>query len=265
MIRKPISTYKSWVLAIGTMAIICAFYFWLSYRQKEFNPKDTTIPDIPQFIEGMKILTHPDVNGHMWIVEDLKATYTRHFLGMICGITISLFIGLAMGCFPSIEACFKFPIACLAKIPPTAMIAVYFVVFGTELQMFVAMIALGIFTILTPTIYNAAKKDVADDAIFKAYTLGASDSEVIWCVVFPQILPRFIHAVRMSVGPAMVFLIAAELLASDVGIGYRIRIQSRLLNMNVVYIYLVILCITTYIMDWSLMTLRRKLCPWFGE
>ena len=39
----------------------------------------------------------------------------------------------------------------------------------------------------------------------------------------------------------MVFLIAAEYVVGDVGIGYRIRIQSRILNMNVVYIYLIIL------------------------
>lgn len=265
MIRKKISTKRTCLLAIGTMIVLCLLYLWMSARQKAFNPKDTTLPNIPQFVEGIKTLTHADANGHVWIIEDLRATYTRHLSGMACGIALALTFGLLMGCFTSFEAAFKFPVACLAKIPPTAMIAVYFVLFGTDFEMYVAMIALGIFPVLTQTIYHAAQKDVRRDAIYKAYTLGATDAEVIWNVVLQQILPRFIEAIRMTVGPAMVFLIAAEWMMSDVGIGYRLRIQSRLLNMNIVYIYLAILCFTTYIMDWSLSILRQKLCPWFGE
>jgi ABC-type nitrate/sulfonate/bicarbonate transport system permease component len=52
---------------------------------------------------------------------------------------------------------------------------------------------------------------------------------------------------------------------SDVGVGYRLRIQSRLLNMNIVYVYLIALCLTTYLIDWSLKLLKNKLCPWNGE
>ena len=118
------------------------------------------------------------------------------------------------------------------------MLAVYFVVFGMEAKLFVAMIALGIFPTLAQGIYQAAKKDVSDHAVFKAYTLGASQLEVIWNVVFQQVLPRIIENVRLQIGPAMVFLIAAEWLIADTGFGYRLRIQSRLLHMNVVYIYL---------------------------
>ncbi len=47
--------------------------------------------------------------------------------------------------------------------------------------------------------------------------------------------------------------------------GYRLRIQSRLLNMNVVYTYLVFLGATGFLMDEALSWLRRKTCPWFGE
>jgi ABC-type nitrate/sulfonate/bicarbonate transport system permease component len=63
----------------------------------------------------------------------------------------------------------------------------------------------------------------------------------------------------------MVFLIAAEMVVGDVGFGYRIRLQARLLNMNVVYPYLVILAIFGYIMDYGLRFLLRKLCPWYTE
>jgi NitT/TauT family transport system permease protein len=63
----------------------------------------------------------------------------------------------------------------------------------------------------------------------------------------------------------MVFLIAAEWSASDIGFGYRLRMQSRLLNMNVVYSYLIMLGIFGWLADYGLVRLRRWLCPWFGE
>jgi len=131
--------------------------------------------------------------------------------------------------------------------------------------MFIAMIALGIFPTLAQSIYQAAKKDVSDHLVYKAYTLGASNGEVIYNVIFMQILPRIIESVRLQVGPALVFLIAAELLVADVGFGYRLRIQSRLLNMNVVYVYLVLLGIVFVLMDWSFRLIRRFVSPWFGE
>jgi ABC-type nitrate/sulfonate/bicarbonate transport system permease component len=64
----------------------------------------------------------------------------------------------------------------------------------------------------------------------------------------------------------MVFLIAAEYaVGGDAGMGYRIRVQQRILHMDVIYIYLIILGLTGLLMDWALTAMRRKWCPWFGE
>lgn len=264
MIRKPISRKATIAYMIGAVILIALGYSWMCYRQKSFNPNDTTMPDLYQFIKGIQIAVTPNVNGDILLVDDLFATYKRHFIGVSVGVIMSLIVGIAMGCWPAVEAVFRLPIAFLAKIPPTAMIAVYFILFGTDLEMFVAMIGFGIFPALAQSVYLNVR-EVSDDAIYKAYTLGASTTELIWNVIFPQILPRFIEAIRMATGPAMVFLIAAEWMVSDVGVGYRLRIQSRLLNMNVVYVYLIVLCLTTYIIDWSLKLFKSKICPWNGD
>ena len=85
----------------------------------------------------------------------------------------------------------------------------------------------------------------------------------MWEVVLRQILPRIIENARLQIGPAMIFLIAAEWALSDVGFGYTLRIQSRLQNMNIVFTYLAILAVAGLVIDWSLIWLRRWLCPWF--
>jgi len=269
MIRQPIQTRTRIALGVGSVLLLLILYAGLSVRQHRINPKDTTMPGLSQFVEGWKMILTPEAKEgawyDAWIFADVWATCSRLALGLLAGILLSVVIGMAMGCFTGAEAFFTPPLSFLAKIPPTAMLAVYFVLFGTEMKMYVAMIALGIFPTLAQSIHQAAKKDVSDHVIYKAYTLGASHLEVIWNVVFRQILPRIIESIRLQVGPAMVFLIAAEWMNADVGFGYRLRIQSRLLHMNVVYTYLVFLGATGYLMDWGLSSLRRKLCPWFGE
>ncbi len=44
-----------------------------------------------------------------------------------------------------------------------------------------------------------------------------------------------------------------------------IRGLARLLDMSVVYVYLIVLGVTGFLIDYSLIWLRRKLCPWFGR
>ena len=278
MIRRPISGATRIALGILSVTVVVAGYSWISYQRHQVNPKDTTIPNAKQFADGWRSLTTKQLSPpqnfrerlhqlffESWLAEDMRATYGRLFAGLAVGSLLSLVVGMAMGCLSPVEAFCAPPLSFFAKIPPTAMMAVYFVLFGTEMRLYVAMIALGIFPILAQAIYQSAKKDVTDHAIYKAYTLGASHVEVVWNVMFRQVLPRIIESIRLQIGPAMIFLIAAEYLVGDVGFGYRLKIQSRILHMNVVYIYLVVLGMTGLMLDWLLSTLRRKSCPWFGD
>jgi NitT/TauT family transport system permease protein len=131
--------------------------------------------------------------------------------------------------------------------------------------MFTTMVALGIFFTMAQSVYQSIINDVRDEAIDKAYTLGASDAEIIYEVLWKQILPPILDNIRLQIGPAMIFLLAAEMLVGGEGIGYRIRMESRVLNMSIVYIYLGILGFTGLIGDWSLLWMRNKLCPWYDR
>ena len=265
MIRTPISLTSRVVLGIVSFVCVIAGYAELSRRQHIRNERDTTIPNVSQFRDGWQKMTEAEGDEESWLWQDAKASLWRFGLGIGAGVAISFLLGMAMGCFEQVEAFFLPPLSFFSKIPPTAMLAVYFVVFGTDIRLFVAMLALGIAPGLSQSICQAVRKDVREHDIHKAYTLGASHGEVIWEVVFRQVLPRILQFIQLQIGPAMVFLIAAEWMMTDVGFGYRLRIQSRLLNMSVVYIYLILLGLSGLLLDWALNRLRRFLCPWFGE
>ena len=265
MIRQPIGTL--WMTALGVLSVVVllGLYGVLSHRQHQINPNDKTMPGWTQLREGVtKAVEVNRRSDERWIVVDAVATAKRLFLGLFYGVAGALIIGLLMGCFTPIEAFFYPPLALLAKIPPTAMLAVFFVLAGTDTKMYVSMIAFGVMPTLAQTVFLATK-EVPNELQYKAYTLGASHAEVIWNVIFRHVLPKLIDAVRLQVGPAMVYLIAAEMVVADAGFGYRIRIEFKKLNMNVVYPYLALLAAFGFTMDFGLRRLQYLLCPWYAK
>lgn len=262
MIRRPIRRATVLLLGAASFLMLILGYTVLSHVQHARNPKDATIPTWSQIQEGViKVIQVNERDRTRWLVADTKATATRLFLGLAYGVLGGVMLGMLMGCFTQIEAFCYPPLSFLAKIPPTAALAVFFVLVGTGQQMYVAMLAFGVLPTLAMTVFLAVKQ-FPEELRFKAYTLGASHLEVIWTIMFRYVLPKLIDAVRLSIGPAMVFLIAAEMVVGDVGFGYRIRLESKLLNMSVVYPYLALLAAFGFAMDYGLTLVQRKMCPW---
>ncbi len=85
-------------------------------------------------------------------------------------------------------------------------------------------------------------------------------------MIFKHSLPRILEAIRLLIGPAMVYIIALEWLMAQAGFGYRMKIIGfRTGDMSVVYFYLSVLALSGYLMDHAMIWLRRKLCPWYSK
>ncbi|MFH1038172.1 MAG: ABC transporter permease subunit [PVC group bacterium] len=265
MLRQPINTRWTVLLGVLSVLILLAAYTVISLRQHQKNPDDTTIPTWKQLQAGVKkVIEVNPRSGERWLMVDAEATASRLFLGLLFGVLGAILLGVLMGCFPVIEALLAPPLSLLAKVPPTAALAVFFVLVGTDTEMYVTMIAFGILPVLAQSIYLAVR-DVPAEFLYKSYTIGASNAEVIWNIIVRAIFPKLIDTVRLQIGPAMVYLIAAEMVCGDVGFGYRIRLQSRLLNMNVVYPYLAILAAFGFAMDFGLRFAQKICCPWYAH
>jgi NitT/TauT family transport system permease protein len=229
---------------------------------------DRTVPTWSSlYHDGLLRVLQPQGLRHddYWLWEDTIATVGRMVRGLALGVLLSVVLGLLMGAYSPIGAFFEPPLAFLAKIPPTAMLAVFFVLVGTTLKMYVTMIAFGTLPTLAQSVYQSARKDVPESLVFKAYTLGASHAELIWNVIYKQILPRLIDAVRLQIGPALVLLVAAEWMVAGEGFGYRLRLFYQRTDMTVVYVYLLLLGLAGLGVDYALIWFRRWLCPWYGD
>jgi NitT/TauT family transport system permease protein len=103
---------------------------------------------------------------------------------------------------------------------------------------------------------------IPEEQIVKAQTLGASTWQVILRVALPQALPRLIQSLRLSLGPAWVFLISAEAIASDVGLGYRIFLVRRYLAMDIILPYVAWTALLAVAIDLALLAISRRAFPW---
>ena len=149
MIRRPIPMWLFVTLAAAGVGVAVLTYSGLSIKQTRTNPSQNVIPGIKGLSKGLAEISKSRGSEKKpkpsWIVTDAQATYWRLLLGLTSGTIASIIVGVAMGAYPAAEAFFSPVINFMAKIPPTAMLAVYMVVFGTKLEMYVALVAFGIF------------------------------------------------------------------------------------------------------------------------
>lgn len=281
MLQSPISQRKRIVLQVVSVFLLLLGYTLLSESKHRENPEDRTIPTWPKLAEGVQeIVATPEVQSGLlaaalgedveaeekepMLVRDIKATGLRFLAGYGLSVIAGVLIGTLMGSYLSLEALGILPLRLASRIIPTAALAVFFVLAGTGLNMYIAMIVFG----TLPAIAIGVAHEIASfprELRYKAYTLGASHFEVIWDAFLPVKLPRIIEIINSNIGPALVYLLAAELLVANQGFGYTIRVFSRKLDMTVVYPYLLILAFAAFIFDFVLKTAQRKISPWYRK
>lgn len=293
MIGQSIRKVTAWTCSLASIAVLLLAYTWLSHVQHVRNPNDRTIPTWVQLGEGLHYLVaKPDRAGDeadllaaalagtpmegtaekheqgflegriLW--EASKATLGRLFGGLSLGLIGGLIAGIAMGCFLKIDATVSPVMYFASRIIPTAAMPLFFKLAGIDLEMYVAMIVFGAMPIVTLTV-SAYVKEFPEELRYKAYTLGASHTEVITTAIFPCILPRVLDLAILMIGPALVYLIAAEQIVAGEGFGYRIRVLTKATRFEVVYPLIVILTVYAGIITFSLKWLQRRVSPWYNR
>ncbi len=167
-----------------------------------------------------------------------------------------------MGCFLKIDAAVAPIMYFASRIIPTAAMPIFFKLAGIDLEMYVAMITFGSMPIVTLTVSQYVQ-EYPNELRFKAYTLGASHSEIITTAIFPWVLPKVLDLAILMIGPALVYLIAAEQIVAGEGFGYRIRVMTKATRFEVVYPLIVILTLYAGLLTAGIKWLQRKFCPWY--
>jgi len=207
-------------------------------------------------------LTADPRTGAYLLLADTTSSLSRLLAALAIVVGVALVLGVLIGMLPIVRAFLAPFVAAVSMVPPLALLPILFIALGLGEGSKIALIAIGIAPFLTRDLAIRVA-DLPREQIVKAQTLGASTWQIALRVVLPQILPRLIDSLRLSLGPAWLFLIAAEAIASESGLGYRIFLVRRYLAMDVILPYVAWVTLLAVLMDVLLLKLRHGLFPWF--
>ena len=186
---------------------------------------------------------------------------------MLCiavAASLALVVGILNGVLPLVRANLAPLVSALSMVPPLAILPILFIVFGLGELSKVMLIVIGTAPIMMRDVAQRVR-ELPGEQLIKIQTLGANSWQVITRMALPQVLPRLIDAVRLSLGPAWLFLIAAEAIASTEGLGYRIFLVRRYLAMDVILPYVAWITFLAFAIDFALARYSRWRYPWFHQ
>jgi NitT/TauT family transport system permease protein len=192
---------------------------------------------------------------------DTAASLKRLLVALGISAFIGIVAGLAIGAIPYIRSLFGPFVAALAMIPPLAILPILFIALGLGEVAKIALIVFGVAPCIIRDVSLRAT-ELPKEQLVKAQTLGASSWLLATRVILPQLWPKLIDALRLTLGSAWLYLIAAEAIASTEGLGYRIFLVRRYLAMDVILPYVIWITMLAYSMDWLLRLARARLFPW---
>lgn len=245
------------------LVVLAVTYLLAAAARHAENAADKVLPTPGAMLAAMHdLIVQPDpLTGKVIFWADTIASLQR--LGLALGIcTISaLLVGMILGLFPAARATFGALVTAIAVIPPIALLPILFIAFGLGETAKVALIVVGITPFLIRDLADHVGS-IPEEQLIKAQTLGANSWQLALRVALPQTLPRLIAGLRLSLGPAWVYLISAEAIASDVGLGYRIFLVRRYLSMDIIIPYVAWISLLAILADWLLAQLSRRAFGW---
>jgi NitT/TauT family transport system permease protein len=248
--------------ALPFVALALAYLVGSALRLAE-NPADKLLPALTTMADSISAMAFaPDKKtGEYLLWNDTLSSLGRLWAGLGFATVTALILGLLTGILPLARALLAPFIAVVSMVPPLALLPILFILLGLGETSKIALIVIGVTPILTRDLALAAQA-LPREQIVKAETLSASTWLIAIRVVLPQILPRLIDSLRLQLGPAFLFLIAAEAISAESGLGYRIFLVRRYLSMDVIFPYVAWITLLAVVMNLALDALRVAVFPW---
>jgi NitT/TauT family transport system permease protein len=251
------------LLAVLPFSVVIAAYIFGSVTRLTANPNDKLLPGLSSFADAIQRLAFiPDPRtGDILLWTDTIASLFRLFTGLGISSGIALVVGLVIGMLPYIRALLAPVVTTISMVPPLALLPILFIALGLGETSKIALIVIGIAPTMIRELAMRAQ-ELPREQIVKAETLGGNSWQIALRVFLPQLMPRLITSMRLQLGPAWLFLIAAEAISSDAGLGFRIFLVRRYLAMDVIFPYVIWITLLAVMTSFILEFIRKRMFPW---
>ena len=244
---------KAFVLTILIPVIV--IIAWI-YATNYTDVSTSLLPKISTVFEAFKRQLE---NGQL--KEDLGISIIRVIKGYGVSIILGIFLGTLMGMFKDMWYVFHTTTTTIRQIPMMAWIPLIILWCGIgELSKIVIIVLAAFFPIMTNTLGGISGTPQEYIEVAKLYNLS------LWKtfrrVYLPHAIPQIFVGLKLGLGTSWMAVVAAELIASASGIGYRLSDARNMMRSDVVIVCMIVIGIVGAIMDKLITLLFGVLTPW---
>jgi len=245
------------LVGVGTMAIVVLFW-WIA--TSGLGSEDRWISPVILPSPAEVIRSFPSLLNERGLIQSIAATLRRVLVGFGLAALVGVPFGIVAGAWRVVESAGA-PLALFGRnLPVAALIPLTILWFGideTQKVMF-------IFIACVPFVYAdtvAAISAVPDRYIETAQTLGASSSQIVRKVLVALALPDIYNSLRQLFGLAFGYIMLAELINAQHGLGYLLMASQRRGLSEHIILILIIIGLLAYGIDRALFWFQKGLFP----
>lgn len=193
--------------------------------------------------------------------EDTLISIYRITMGFLLATVLGVPIGILCASFSKCAAFFKPMCEFVRYMPVPAFVPLLMVWIGIGEFSKIMIVFIGTFFQMVLMVIDNANS-VSDDLLSASYTLGAGNRKAIFSVLIPAMAPSLMQTLRMMIGWAWTYLVVAELVAANSGLGYSILKAQRFLKTENIFMGILVIGVLGLATDWLFNLAIRKIFPW---
>ncbi|PZG01474.1 ABC transporter permease [Micromonospora deserti] len=195
------------------------------------------------------------------LLKDTAASLRRVLIGFLLGSLLAIPVGFLMGWYVTARGLIEPYVQFFRTIPPLAIIPLAIVLLGIGETPKIFVITLAAFLSSVISTFQGVVS-VDKTLINAARVLGARDGVTFRRVVVPASSPFILVGMRIGLGSAWATLVAAELIAAQQGVGYRMQQAQLYYDLPTIFVGLITIGVLGLIMDRILLLIERRLTRW---
>jgi NitT/TauT family transport system permease protein len=195
------------------------------------------------------------------LMADMAISVYRVTAGWLLSAVIAMPIGLLIGTFRPVQALLEPLTDFIRYMPAVAFIPLVMLWVGIDEGSKIAIIFIGTFFQMVLMVAEDVRR-VPTAQIEAAQTLGATRGEIIQLVLLPSAKPALLDTMRVTMGWAWTYLVVAELVAANSGLGYAILKAQRFLQTDKIFAGIILIGLIGLVIDQLFRLVHRKAFPW---
>jgi len=205
--------------------------------------------------------------GHWYTDDDLMGdigiSVYRVVAGWALSALIALPLGLYIGTYRSVQALLEPLTDFIRYMPAVAFIPLVMLWIGIDERSKVAIIFIGTFFQMVLMVAEDVRR-VPLAQIEAAQTMGATRSEILEKVILASAKPALLDTLRVTMGWAWTYLVVAELVAANSGLGYAIIKAQRFLQTDKIFAGILLIGAIGLAIDQAFRLVHRLSFPWLN-